>query len=93
MGEHVTNPKSDSTGAAPFHTTHWSVVLAAGADSAAADAALEKLCRIYCLHRFDSVHIPLLLLFRGIESVQFRSVGEDLPLRFANFGFAPLGGV
>jgi hypothetical protein len=30
-----------------FVTTHWSVVLAAQGESTEADAALEKLCRIY----------------------------------------------
>jgi RNA polymerase sigma factor (sigma-70 family) len=34
-------------GAAPFTTTHWSVVLEAQDDSPAAQQALEKLCRIY----------------------------------------------
>src|SRR6476660_7028246 len=33
--------------AAAFTTTHWSVVLTAQGDSPAAQAALEKLCRIY----------------------------------------------
>jgi RNA polymerase sigma factor (sigma-70 family) len=33
--------------AAPFTTTHWSVVLAAQGKSPAADQALEKLCRTY----------------------------------------------
>jgi RNA polymerase sigma-70 factor (ECF subfamily) len=33
--------------AAAFATTHWSVVLEARGQSAAAEAALEKLCRIY----------------------------------------------
>jgi RNA polymerase sigma factor (sigma-70 family) len=33
--------------AAPFTTTHWSVVLEAQGDSPAAQVALEKLCRIY----------------------------------------------
>jgi RNA polymerase sigma factor (sigma-70 family) len=33
--------------AAPFTTTHWSVVLKAQGDSPAAQEALEKLCRIY----------------------------------------------
>ncbi len=35
------------TGAAAFVTTHWSVVLAAQGESAAAEEALEKLCRTY----------------------------------------------
>ena len=35
------------TGAVAFTTTHWSVVLAAQGESTEADAALEKLCRIY----------------------------------------------
>jgi RNA polymerase sigma-70 factor (ECF subfamily) len=34
-------------GAAVFTTTHWSVVLEAQGESAAAQEALEKLCRIY----------------------------------------------
>jgi DNA-directed RNA polymerase specialized sigma24 family protein len=34
-------------GAAPFTTTHWSVVLEAQSESPAAQEALEKLCRIY----------------------------------------------
>jgi RNA polymerase sigma factor (sigma-70 family) len=34
-------------GAAPFTTTHWTVVLKAQGDSPAAQEALEKLCRIY----------------------------------------------
>lgn len=35
------------TEAAAFATTHWSLVLAAQGQSAAAEAALEELCRIY----------------------------------------------
>jgi RNA polymerase sigma factor (sigma-70 family) len=38
---------SAQSGAAAFATTHWSVVLAAKGDSAAAQEALERLCRIY----------------------------------------------
>jgi RNA polymerase sigma factor (sigma-70 family) len=38
---------STQNGAAAFTTTHWSVVLAAQGESTEADAALEKLCRIY----------------------------------------------
>jgi RNA polymerase sigma factor (sigma-70 family) len=34
-------------GAAPFTTTHWSVVVEAQGESPAAQDALEKLCRIY----------------------------------------------
>jgi DNA-directed RNA polymerase specialized sigma24 family protein len=34
-------------GAAPFTTTHWSVVLEAQTESPAAHDALEKLCRVY----------------------------------------------
>lgn len=34
-------------GAVAFATTHWSVVLTAQGESPAAEAALEKLCRIY----------------------------------------------
>src|SRR5438034_10275648 len=34
-------------GPAAFTTTHWSVVLAARGESAAAQEALEKLCRTY----------------------------------------------
>jgi len=34
-------------GATPFATTHWSVVLEAQGESAAAENALEKLCRTY----------------------------------------------
>jgi RNA polymerase sigma factor (sigma-70 family) len=34
-------------GAAAFLTTHWSIVLTAQGESAAAQEALEKLCRIY----------------------------------------------
>jgi RNA polymerase sigma factor (sigma-70 family) len=37
----------EEQGAAAFATTHWSVVLEARGDSPAAEAALEKLCRIY----------------------------------------------
>ncbi len=37
----------EGQGAAAFATTHWSVVLEARGDSPAAEAALEKLCRIY----------------------------------------------
>jgi RNA polymerase sigma factor (sigma-70 family) len=33
--------------AAPFTTTHWSIVLTAQGRSPAADQALEKLCRVY----------------------------------------------
>ena len=38
---------STENGAAPFTTTHWSVVLAAQGPSPAAEEALEKLCRTY----------------------------------------------
>jgi len=38
---------SAQTGAAAFTTTHWSVVLEAQGESAAAQEALEKLCRTY----------------------------------------------
>lgn len=38
---------SAQTEAAAFATTHWSIVLTAQGRSAAADAALEKLCRTY----------------------------------------------
>jgi RNA polymerase sigma factor (sigma-70 family) len=38
---------SEGQGAAAFTTTHWSVVLEARGESPAAEAALEKLCRIY----------------------------------------------
>lgn len=41
IGESVQN------GAVAFATTHWSVVLTARGESPAAQAALEKLCRIY----------------------------------------------
>jgi RNA polymerase sigma factor (sigma-70 family) len=34
-------------GSIAFHTTHWSVVLAAQGETPAADEALEKLCRTY----------------------------------------------
>ena len=34
-------------GAAPFTTTHWSVVLEAQSESPAAQDALERLCRVY----------------------------------------------
>jgi RNA polymerase sigma-70 factor (ECF subfamily) len=48
MADNASNPKSDSTGAAPFRTTHWSVVLAAGdIRSPQSGEALEKLCRTY----------------------------------------------
>src|SRR5947207_5124908 len=39
--------QSTQNGAAAFATTHWSVVLAAQGESAAAREALEKLCRTY----------------------------------------------
>jgi RNA polymerase sigma factor (sigma-70 family) len=39
--------QSTQNGAVAFTTTHWSVVLAAQGESAAAEAALEKLCRTY----------------------------------------------
>ncbi len=35
------------SGAVPFATTHWSVVLEAQGESPAAEAALERLCRTY----------------------------------------------
>jgi RNA polymerase sigma-70 factor (ECF subfamily) len=38
---------SSQSGAAAFTTTHWSVVLAAQGQSAAADEALERLCSTY----------------------------------------------
>jgi RNA polymerase sigma-70 factor (ECF subfamily) len=39
--------RSAQNGAAVFATTHWSVVLAAQGESAAAEEALERLCRTY----------------------------------------------
>jgi len=39
--------QSTQNGAVAFATTHWSVVLAVQGESAAAKAALEKLCRTY----------------------------------------------
>jgi RNA polymerase sigma factor (sigma-70 family) len=39
--------RSVASSAAAFVTTHWSVVLAAQGESAAAEEALEKLCRTY----------------------------------------------
>jgi RNA polymerase sigma factor (sigma-70 family) len=39
--------QSTQNGAAAFTTTHWSVVLAAQGESAAAKEALERLCRTY----------------------------------------------
>src|SRR6266581_3872938 len=38
---------SRQSGAVPFATTHWSVVLEAQGESPAAEEALEKLCRTY----------------------------------------------
>jgi RNA polymerase sigma-70 factor (ECF subfamily) len=44
------SPDTPPTGAAHFGRTHWSVVAAArGDDSPGAQAALEKLCRVYWL--------------------------------------------
>lgn len=39
----------DPAAAAAFATTEWSIVIAAGSDSAARQAALERLCRTYWL--------------------------------------------
>jgi RNA polymerase sigma factor (sigma-70 family) len=41
------SPTVSQKGAAPFTTTHWSVVLKAQSESPAAQEALEKLCRSY----------------------------------------------
>src|SRR6516225_1571000 len=38
---------AEQNGAVPFTTTHWTVVLEAQSESATAQEALEKLCRIY----------------------------------------------
>jgi RNA polymerase sigma factor (sigma-70 family) len=46
MNTAATQPSVD-TGGVAFVTTHWSVVLTAQGHSAAADEALEKLCRSY----------------------------------------------
>jgi RNA polymerase sigma factor (sigma-70 family) len=43
----VASGESGDTNAAVFATTHWSVVLNAQGQSASAQEALEKLCRIY----------------------------------------------
>ena len=40
-------PEADSRQAAAFQTTAWADVLAAGGESPAAAAALERLCRLY----------------------------------------------
>jgi RNA polymerase sigma factor (sigma-70 family) len=42
--DHIVCAQSE---AAPFATTHWSIVLTAQGRSPAADQALEKLCRVY----------------------------------------------
>jgi RNA polymerase sigma-70 factor (ECF subfamily) len=48
------NPPHDSPGSGPFATTHWSLVLAAGAmGTAQAAAALEHLCQAYWKPLFD----------------------------------------
>ena len=48
MSDLKTTEWAGSLGPDGFRTTHWSVVLAAGAAAApAAEAALEKLCRTY----------------------------------------------
>lgn len=49
-----------------FVTTHWSVVLAAQADSPAADEALEKLCRTY----WRPIYSFLRLDGRSVEDAQ-----------------------
>ena len=41
------SPSTGPPGASRFHTTHWSVVLAAGASAADSPAALEELCATY----------------------------------------------
>lgn len=46
MNHSISGKNSDAEGMA-FVTTHWSMVLAARGESAAADAALETLCRSY----------------------------------------------
>src|SRR5437899_10391934 len=47
-GDDVTSwSASDQRGAIAFATTHWSLVLEAQGESAVAQEALEKLCRIY----------------------------------------------
>jgi RNA polymerase sigma factor (sigma-70 family) len=43
----ATTGSSEQHGAAAFATTHWSIVLEAQGESAAAQEALEKLCRTY----------------------------------------------
>ena len=50
-------PDLEASTAAPqwFATTHWSVVMLAGADSAGALEALEKLCRTYWLPLYSYV--------------------------------------
>ena len=51
MPEEVTSltgiGRSAENGAVAFATTHWSVVLTAQGESAAAQEALERLCRTY----------------------------------------------
>ncbi len=41
------SPSTDPPGASGFHTTHWSVVLAAGGSMADSRGALEELCATY----------------------------------------------
>ncbi len=53
----------------------------------------KKICVAPKRLHADAGDASALLLFRGVESAQFRGVSEDLPLRFASFGFAPLGGI
>jgi RNA polymerase sigma factor (sigma-70 family) len=43
----IGSPSGTQKGAAPFATTHWSIVVEAQGESSAAQEALEKLCHIY----------------------------------------------
>ena len=54
------------TKADAFATTHWSLVLIAQGQSAAAEEALEELCRIYCCFNVSLIGV-LLALFAGAK--------------------------
>jgi RNA polymerase sigma factor (sigma-70 family) len=75
MNSPRTGPDGDAGGGI-FATTHWSVVLAAQGRSAAADAALETLCRTYWL--------PLYAFIRreGYEMEEAKDLTQDFFARW-----------
>src|SRR6185503_529866 len=79
MGTDDTQASGSTSGV--FHTTHWSVVLAAQRDAPQADKALETLCRTYWYPIYAFVRR------RGVSAEDARDLTQDFFLRLLQRDF------